>query len=103
MLPLLFWLASAGGHDRLPVATTVVNALSLGLLATTTALLVQSRRRGQDDRLAVLVLLAPAVLLQFRNLGIEALAMALAIGGLLLWTRAQPAGPWPRRRSRRRR
>lgn len=68
----------------------LVGSLALGLLAAATAWLLQVRGRGQDDRFALLIVVAPVYFLQVRNLGVEALALALALAGLVLWTRADP-------------
>jgi hypothetical protein len=90
VVPAAVWLLSAGQRDLLPFAAVVVGACSLGLLAAACAWLIQERGKGQDDRLAVLVVFAPAFFLQVRNLGVEGLALALALLGLVLWTKEDP-------------
>ncbi len=90
IVPAAVWALSAGQRDALPFAVVVVGSVSLGLLAAACAWLIQTRGRGQDDRLAVLIAFTPAFLLQVRNLGVEGLALALAIAGLVLWIRAEP-------------
>ena len=92
VLPALLWAGTGGDRALLPFAVTVVNAVGLGLLAAATVALVQVRGRGQDERLAILVVLVPAVVMHFLNPAVEALAFGLAGFGLVLWTREPEPG-----------
>jgi hypothetical protein len=88
--PVLYyavWALSFGQPSLVQPAYIAVMGLSAGLLAAAATALVQARGRGQNDRLALLVLVLPGAVGGLSWFGQELLGLGFAAAGLALWTR----------------
>jgi hypothetical protein len=85
----LGWAASGGRAEAVPWALIAVTVASVGLLVGAGGMLLIDR--GADPRLALLLALQPAVFIDLTWVGPEVLGTALALVGLVVWTR-RPAG-----------
>jgi hypothetical protein len=83
LLGWLVWLASAGQARLVPAAMLWATIASAALLALVAAEL--ARRSGRRVDLAPLVLVAPGALVVLGWTGVELLATALALAGVLAW------------------
>jgi hypothetical protein len=81
----LGWLASGGQAAAVPWALIAVTVASIGLLVGAGGLLLLDR--GIDPRFALLLALQPAVFIDLTWIGPEVLGTALALIGLVSWTR----------------
>jgi hypothetical protein len=89
--PLLGWLAwvtSLGHAGAVPGALFVWAVVGFALLGAAAATFVAST--GREPRFAVIVLALPGALITLDWTGPEALGVALALAGLVLWRRARP-------------
>jgi hypothetical protein len=85
----LGWAASGGRSEAAPWALIAVTVASVGMLVGAGGLLLLDR--GVDPRAALLLALQPAVFIDLTWIGPEVLGTALAVLGLVLWTR-RPEG-----------
>lgn len=84
------WVGSGGGHPGpAPFALAAATAVAAGLLVGAGARFLADRHA--DPRWALLLLLVPGVFIDLTWIGPEVLGTALAVFGLVWWTR-EPSG-----------